>query len=359
MAVLTPTRSTLLVQGRHHDPHSVLGRHGGIVRALRARRKRNVRGRHGAEPGPHPWSVLAMRQVHPGGLWEGPLDPAAASYKLEAVYGAPGSPAFVFDDPYRYWPTLGDLDLHLFNEGRHRRLWEVLGAHPRTHEGTSGTAFAVWAPNAKAVRVVGDWNSWDGRVQPDEVARQFRGLGAFRAWDRGGRSVQVRARDRRRTPRAQGGPLRICDRGPARHGFHHCQTRPDIPGGTGPGWRRGPKVTRLPSRCPSTKSTLARGVGPTTAEVGRPLTYLELAGQLPEYLAEMGFTHVEFMPVAEHPFGGSWGYQVSAYYAPTARFGSPDDFRALVDALHARGIGVIVDWVPAHFPRDDFALGAL
>ena len=126
-----------------------------------------------------------MRQVHPGGLWEGPLDPAAAGTSSRRSTAPRVRRRFVFDDPYRYWPTLGDLDLHLFNEGRHRRLWEVLGAHPRTHEGTSGTAFAVWAPNAKAVRVVGDWNSWDGRVQPDEVARQLGGLGAFRAGDRG------------------------------------------------------------------------------------------------------------------------------------------------------------------------------
>ena len=118
-----------------------------------------------------------MHQVHPGGLWEAPLDPSAAGYRLEAVYGGPGSPGFVFDDPYRHWPTLGDLDLHLFNEGRHRRLWEVLGAHPRTHEGVTGTAFAVWAPNAKAVRVVGDWNFWDGRVHP------MRSLGKSGVWE--------------------------------------------------------------------------------------------------------------------------------------------------------------------------------
>ncbi len=120
---------------------------------------------------------VAMRQVHPAGLWEGDLDPTAAGYRLEATYGAAGSPGFVFDDPYRLWPTLGDLDLHLFNEGRHRRLWEVLGAHPRVHQGVAGTAFAVWAPNAKAVRVVGDWNFWDGRLHP------MRALGSSGVWE--------------------------------------------------------------------------------------------------------------------------------------------------------------------------------
>ena len=131
-------------------------------------------------------------------------------------------------------------------------------------------------------------------------------------------------------------------------------------GGRGRGWRRGPKGT--PSPRPMSIYEVHLGSWRWTDDGGRLAgrsPTCELAEQLPEYLAEMGFTHVEFMPVAEHPFGGSWGYQVSAYYAPTARFGSPDDFRALVDALHARGIGVIVDWVPAHFPRDDFALGAL
>jgi len=153
-------QADVLVQGRHHDPHSVLV----ATRALSGRsgpaQARCTWLSQGPEPDRPTLERTPMRQVHPGGLWEGRLDPAAASYKLEALYGAPGSPAFVFDDPYRYWPTLGDLDLHLFNEGRHRRLWEVMGAHPRTHQGTTGTAFAVWAPNAKAVRVVGDWNSW-------------------------------------------------------------------------------------------------------------------------------------------------------------------------------------------------------
>jgi 1,4-alpha-glucan branching enzyme len=344
-----------LVQGRHHDPHSVLGRHGGIVRALRPGASEMYVVVTGPAPDRPTLERAPMRQVHPAGLWEGPLDPAAASYKLEALYGAPGSPAFVFDDPYRYWPTLGDLDLHLFNEGRHRRLWEVLGAHPRTHEGTSGTAFAVWAPNAKAVRVVGDWNSWDGRVNP------MRSLGNSGVWE-----------------------LFVPGTGAGAHYKYELVTADErlvlkadpfafateVPPGTASivanppehSWGDGSWMAKRTKGDPLSKPMsiyeVHLGSWRWTDEGGgwRPLTYLELAVQLPEYLAEMGFTHVEFMPVAEHPFGGSWGYQVSAYYAPTARFGSPDDFRALVDALHARGIGVIVDWVPAHFPRDDFAL---
>jgi 1,4-alpha-glucan branching enzyme len=297
-----------------------------------------------------------MRQVHPGGLWEGPLDRAATGYRLEAFYGETGGRGFVFDDPYRHWPTLGDLDLYLFNEGRHRRLWEVMGAHPRTHEGVSGTAFAVWAPNAKAVRVVGDWNLWDGRVHP------MRALGNSGVWElfvpgagAGARyKYEIITADERLTLKAD--PFAFATEVPpgtasvVANPAHHP-------------WADGRWMERRAQGDPLAKPMSAYEVHLGSwrwADDGfggtRPLTYLELAEQLPDYVARMGFTHVEFLPVAEHPFGGSWGYQVSAYYAPTARYGSPDDFRALVDAFHCRGIGVIVDWVPAHFPRDEFAL---
>ncbi|HXW80861.1 MAG TPA: hypothetical protein VEJ84_15270, partial [Acidimicrobiales bacterium] len=140
----------LLLRGRLHDPHSVLGRHGGIVRAFRPGASEMYVLVTGPGPERPVLQRVPMRQVDEGGLWEGKLGPSAPGYRLEVVYGATGSPGFVFDDPYRLWPTLGDLDLHLFNEGRHRRLWDVLGAHPRVHEGVVGVAFAVWAPNAKA-----------------------------------------------------------------------------------------------------------------------------------------------------------------------------------------------------------------
>ena len=351
-----PSKFDALVQGRHYDPHSLLGRHDGLVRALRP----------GASEmyllvtsAPSDQDVLArvpMLLVHPGGLWEAPLDPSAAGYRLEAVYGVPGSPGFAFDDPYRHWPTLGDLDLHLYNEGRHRRLWEVLGAHPRAHEGVTGTAFAVWAPNAKAVRVVGDWNFWDGRVHP------MRSLGSSGVWELfipgvepGARyKYEIVAADERLTLKAD--PLAFATEVPP--GTASVVAKP-----SGHTWDDSGWMARKSEGDP-----LARPMSAYEVHIGswrwtddgaggeRPLSYLELAEQLPAYLEEMGFTHVEFLPVAEHPFGGSWGYQVSAYYAPTARFGSPDDFRVLVDALHRRDIGVIVDWVPAHFPRDDFAL---
>jgi 1,4-alpha-glucan branching enzyme len=310
----------------------------------------------GPAPGRDILDRVPMTLVHPGGLWEAPLDPSAAGYRLEAVYGGPGSPGFAFDDPYRHWPTLGDLDLHLFNEGRHRRLWEVLGAHPRAHEGVTGTAFAVWAPNAKAVRVVGDWNFWDGRAHP------MRSLGNSGVWEIFLPGVEPGARykyeivtaDERLTLKAD--PFAFAT---------------EVPPGTASVVAEPPHHTWQDAGWTASKpggDRLDRPMSVYEVHIGswrwtddgaggdRPLSYLELAEQLPAYVAEMGFTHVELLPVAEHPFGGSWGYQVSAYYAPSARYGTPDEFRALVDALHRRDIGVIVDWVPAHFPRDEFAL---
>jgi 1,4-alpha-glucan branching enzyme len=353
---LDPRTVEVLVEGRLSDPHSVLGRHGGTVRAFRpgaAQMYLLVTGPGADRP---VIKRLEMRLIHPAGLWEGDLEPTAAGYRLEAIYGALGSPGFVFEDPYRLWPTLGDLDLHLFNEGRHHRLWEVLGAHPRTHQGVAGTAFAVWAPNAKAVRVVGDWNFWDGRVHP------MRMLGSSGVWELFIPSAQVGAKYKFELVTADERLILKAD---------PFALATEVPPGTASvigeisahNWDDAAWLEKRAEGDPlarplsiyevhlgSWRWTIA---GPGE---GRPLSYLELAEQLPDYVAEMGFTHVEFLPVAEHPFGGSWGYQVSAYYAPTARFGSPDDFRALVDALHRRGIGVIVDWVPAHFPRDEFAL---
>jgi 1,4-alpha-glucan branching enzyme len=351
---LDPAVVERLVRGRHHDPHSVLGRHGGVVRAFRpgaAEMYLQVTG-----PGPERRSLerVPMRLVHSAGLWEGPLPPSAAGYRLEAVYGGPGSPGFVFDDPYRHWPTLGELDLYLFNEGRHRRLWEVLGAHARTHEGHAGTAFAVWAPNAKAVRVVGDWNFWDGRLHPMRV------MGSSGVWELFVPGVEPGARYKYEIVTAEervalkADPMAFATEAPP--STASVVARPSSYAWGDTAWlERRARADQLASPMSIYEVHLGswRWAGP---EPGRPLSYRELAEQLPEYVAKMGFTHVEFLPVAEHPFGGSWGYQVSAYFAPTARYGSPDDFRALVDALHRRGIGVIIDWVPAHFPRDDWAL---
>jgi 1,4-alpha-glucan branching enzyme len=342
-----------LVAGRHSDPHRVLGLHDGTVRAYRPDATA-MRVRIG--PGPEAERV-EMARVHPAGVFEAKVAAGTESYRLEADYGSPGrTTTFVFDDSYRAWPTLGEVDLHLIGEGRHRKLWQALGAHSRVHGGVAGASFAVWAPNARAVRVVGDWNFWDGRVH------QMRSLGASGVWELFVPGLMPGARYKYELVTAddrlilKADPMAFATERPP--GTASVLAAPSahewgdlewiVARNRGDQWERSLAVYEV--------HLGSWRWAPGADGRWRPMTYLELAEQLPEYVAGLGFTHVEMMPVAEHPFGGSWGYQVSAYYAPTARFGSPDDFRALVDALHRKDIGVIVDWVPAHFPRDEFAL---
>ncbi len=329
-----------IVNGEHPNPHAFLGHHGALVRVWRPGASAVVVGRYNAEV------------IHPVGLFEARVSEDLSTYKVEVRY--PDGTIIKIDDPYRFWPTLGDLDLHLIGEGRHEKLWEVLGAHHRVHDGTAGTAFAVWAPSARAVRAVGDFNMWDGRVHP------MRSLGSSGVWELFVPDVAPGCKYKFEIVGADGRLRLKAD--PMARGT-------EIPPGTSSvvvadgsyEWRDGPWLERRKATDAVNQRLSAYevhlGSWRRVSEDGdRSLTYLELAEQLPDYVADLGFTHVELMPVAEHPFGGSWGYQVTSYYAPTARYGSLDDFRALVDALHARGIGVIVDWVPAHFPKDDWAL---
>ncbi len=238
--------------------------------------------------------------------------------------------------------TLGELDLHLIAEGRHERLWQVMGAHP----GANGTSFAVWAPGAHAVRIIGDFNDWDGGAHP------MRRAGTSGVWEsfvpEAGESdlykYEIRGVDGRWRQKAD--PFAFaaeCPPGTASriHASRHCWTDAE--------WMAG-RSSRLPHEAPMSIYEVHLGSW-------RPgLSYRQLADVLPAYVKDLGFTHIELMPVAEHPFGGSWGYQVTSYYAPSGRLGTPDDFRHLVDACHRAGLGVILDWVPAHFPKDDWAL---
>jgi len=340
----------LLAAGRHGDPHRILGLHDGVVRAYRpnAVAMRVVTG---------PSEPVEMKQIHPGGIFEGAVGEDVTAYELEVDYSENSTiVSYRVGDPYRFWPTLGEIDLHLFGEGSHRRLWEVLGAHPRVHEGAAGVAFAVWAPNARAARVVGDWNSWDGRLHP------MRSLGSSGVWELFIPGVGPGARYKFELVSAEHRLILKTD--PM---AFQLETPPatasvvtDLPAHEwgDEAWIEARAQTELLRRPMSVYELHLGSWRHTATEEGprRPLSYRELAEELPDYVAGLGFTHVEFLPVAEHPFSGSWGYQVSGYYAPTSRYGSPDDFRALVDALHRQGIGVIVDWVPAHFPKDAFAL---
>ncbi len=281
------------------------------------------------------------------GLFESELPALPDEYRLEIGYG---SDTRVVDDPYRWLPTLGELDLHLFGEGRHERLWEILGAHPRSYDtplGTvTGTSFAVWAPTARGVRVCGDFDGWDGRATP------MRSLGSSGVWELFIPGVEPGTRYKFRIHGADGAWHEKAD--PMAFATELPPATASVVSTSDFAWT---DADWLAARDATDWSAAPMSVYEVHLGSWRQgLNYRDLAEHLGDYLVEHNFTHVELLPVAEHPFGGSWGYQVTSYYAPTARFGTPDEFRCFVDELHKRGIGVLVDWVPAHFPRDIWAL---
>jgi 1,4-alpha-glucan branching enzyme len=341
-----------LVRREHADPHSILGAHpDGTSVVVRAFRPAAVEIKALLDDG----SEVDMRQIHPGGVFEGDLNGAELPlhYRLEVDYGSAG--AFTIEDPYAFTPTLGELDVHLIGEGRHEEIWEKLGAHVRSHQGVTGTAFAVWAPSARAVSVVGDFNSWDGRLHA------MRSMGSSGIWELFLPGIESGARYKYEILSAEHDLLLKAD--------PYAQEA-ELPPKTASVITR-PKhrwsaddaswLERRPERDPlcSPMSIYEVHLGSwrlNPLEGNRPLSYLELADELSAYVKDMGFTHIELLPVMAHPFSGSWGYQVTSYFAPTPRYGSPDDFRQFVDRLHANGLGVILDWVPAHFPRDEFGL---
>ena len=266
----------------------------------------------------------------------------------------PGGHVAEIDDPYRFGRILSDFDMYLFGEGNHTRIYDKLGAHPIDVGGVAGVHFAVWAPNAARVSVVGDFNAWDGRVHP------MRSLGASGVWEIFIPAAQIGQRYKFELRARSGDVLLKID--PFGQAFEvpplsasiicrpeHTWQDGEWMASAGRAWTPGSIA-----RCRSTKSISARGRGSATRN--RYLTYAELAERLIPYVQEMGYTHIELLPVMEHPFSGSWGYQVTGFYAPTSRFGSPPEFKAFVDACHRGGIGVILDWVPGHFPRDAHAL---
>ncbi|MEI8081342.1 MAG: 1,4-alpha-glucan branching protein GlgB [Actinomycetes bacterium] len=332
-----------LVDGYHAQPHQVLGPHvdGNVVtiRVLRpnARVVELIIGD----------KRINMTHVHRG-VWVAAVPgPDVPDYRLAVTYEGDPIPA---DDPYRFLPTLGEMDLYLISEGRHENLWHVMGAHVHVYDSVHGpihgVSFAVWAPNARGVRVVGDFNYWDGTSTP------MRSLGSTGIWEifipeigDGSRyKFDVLGHDGIRRQKAD--PFAVAT---------------EVPPATASvvftsGYKWGDQQW-LDSRANLDPIKGPMSIYEVHLLSWKPgLSYSELATELVDYVTANGFTHVEFMPVMEHPFGGSWGYQVTSYYAPTARLGNPDDLRYLIDKLHQAGIGVIVDWVPAHFPKDEFAL---
>ncbi|MEU6812837.1 1,4-alpha-glucan branching protein GlgB [Streptomyces sp. NPDC046831] len=339
---LDPADRERLLSGAHHDPHALLGAHpvpGGIaVRALRP---------HARAVGVVTGGVRTPLVSEGDGLFSAvlPLD-AVPAYTLTVAYEGDAGDGREVHDPYRFLPALGELDLHLIREGRHEQLWKALGAEPMTHEGVAGTRFTVWAPNARGVRVAGDFTFWDGTAFP------MRSLGASGVWELFLPDIGEGARYKFEITSQYGGRFLKAD--PMARRTEQPPATASVVTAPHHRWR---DQEWMAHRADTPVHEAPFSVYEVHLPSWRPgLTYRELAERLPAYVRDMGFTHVELMPVAEHPFGPSWGYQVTSYYAPTARLGSPDDFRYFVDACHRAGIGVIMDWVPAHFPKDDWAL---
>ncbi|WP_437684723.1 1,4-alpha-glucan branching protein GlgB [Sorangium sp. So ce176] len=352
----------LIAAVEHPDPHHVLGPHEEeddlVVRVFRPDATEIT-----VLPADPSLPKRPMKRVHPAGLFEarfpGVSYPKEGRFLYQLDLRYPDGNASVELDPYAMRPTLGDIDLHLLAEGRHWELYRVLGAHVREVDGVAGTAFAVWAPNARRVSVIGDFNCWDGRRHAMrrmgegfwEIFVPGLGDGALYKYeiktpaghvtvksDPLGQAMELRPATASRVTTSRytfqdGAWMR-------ERGQLDSRKKPITIYEVHPGsWRRVP------------------GDGPPYEHGMRWMTYRELADHLVEYVAELGFTHIELMPVMEHPFDGSWGYQVAGYYAPTSRYGDPDDFRYFVDRCHQKGIGVILDWTPAHFPKDAWALG--
>jgi 1,4-alpha-glucan branching enzyme len=332
-----------ILEGRHSDPFQYLGPHTEsgrtVVRAFLPEAERvDAITPHG--------EATALTRIHDDGLFAGFLPNGSTAYQLRARFG---EKVVDLDDPYRFPPVLTDYDLYLLGEGTHQRLYEKLGAHPMVLEGVPGVAFVVLAPNAQRVSVVGDFNFWNPLRHPMRV----RGLGYWELFiphaTTGDRyKFNIFSRQGEHLP-LKSDPLAFA-----------AEIRPS----TASVVFDEEKLPR-PRPSPADINSLNAPVSIYELHLGswrrkgdnEWLTYRELAEQLPAYVHDMGFTHIELLPISEHPFDGSWGYQPTGLFAPTSRFGSPADFAALVDACHREGLGVWLDWVPGHFPDDPHGLG--
>ena len=352
MSGVAPEAVDALVHGQHGDPFSILGHHAvGGGRAIRT-----------FLPGALGVDVVAredgsrlgtLEMVHPSGLFAGIVQ-ATGPYRLRIRW--PGAVQET-EDSYSFGLLLGDLDLHLLREGTHYELSRCLGAVAMAVEGVSGVRFAVWAPNARRVSVVGDFNSWDGRRHPMRLRREAGVWELFvpRAGPGTRYKYEIIAPSGQLLPQKADPVARASEASP---GTASIVARSDPFNWTDGDWKA-QRAARQAIDAPLSVYEVHAGSWFRMREEGdRSLTWRELADRLVPYVEELGFTHVEFLPIMEHPFGGSWGYQPLGFFAPTGRYGSPEDFAYFVDRCHARGIGVIVDWVPAHFPTDVWGLAS-
>ncbi len=327
-----------LIHGDHWDPHQLLGLQDKVIRLYRPGASElflEVKGEiHGAN------------RVHPTGLFEFPL-PEEITYRDYRIYHQNG---LLAHDPYAFSPTWGEIDAHLLGKGVHYELYKALGAHLTTHQGVEGVKFAVWAPNAMRISVVGDFNFWDGRVNP------MRTMGQSGVWELFIPGLASKERYKFEIKTKQGEVLLKSD--PFATRSEHRPLNASVVSVLGHEWEDDEWMAkrRLEADLSKPFNIYEMHLGSWKLSHGHHLTYKQLAEELVAYCHEMGFTHVELLPVQEHPLDESWGYQVSGFFSVTSRYGSPEEFQALVDHLHKNNIGVILDWVPAHFPSDSFAL---
>ncbi|MBA4150327.1 MAG: 1,4-alpha-glucan branching protein GlgB [Verrucomicrobia bacterium] len=352
--ILTQAELDSLVHVQHRSPHTLLGMHplgdgsGVVVRACYpdAAEIEAVPVHEKKKPS------IKLTKIHDTGLFEGTTKGSHTVYAYDLIIKDHQGNSWQTRDPYSFLPTLGEQDLYLFGQGNERRIYDKFGAHIRQIDGIWGTSFAVWAPNAQRISVVGEFNQWDGRRNP------LRLLGASGVWEIFIPNVGEGTHYKYEIKDLHGKIMLKTD--PYGFFFEAAPKNASIVWDTKKfKWSDDAWLKRRSEANPlrSPVSIYEVHIGSwKKRNAHESLSYRELAEPLVEYVVKMGFTHVEFMPVSEHAFYPSWGYQVTGFYSPTSRFGTPDDFQFLINALHEAGIGVLIDWVPAHFPRDEWAL---
>ena len=352
--ILTDAELQSLVQVQHRSPHQLLGMHplgdgsGVVVRAfLPGAAKVEIVPTHEKDK-----PRIALTRLSDAGVFEGVSKAASRVYAYDLLITDARGHQVTTRDPYSFLPTLGEMDLYLFGQGNERRIYDKLGAHVRAIDGVRGTSFAVWAPHAQRVSVVGDFNQWDGRCHP------MRLLGASGVWELFIPRVGDGTLYKYEIKNVHGAIVLKTD--PYGAFFEPAPKNASIVWDirkfhwTDEAWLKRRREHNF-MRAPISVYEVHLGSW-RKKSAAESFSYGEVAEPLIRYVKQLGFTHVEFLPVSEHAYYPSWGYQVTGFYSPTSRYGTPDDFQYLVNALHEAGIGVFVDWVPAHFPRDDWAL---
>ena len=345
---LAPQDIHRLLHAEHDDPFGVLGLHQidqvWVVRSFRPDAKElAILDRHNLS------RRFPANRIAEEGLFEAQLEGVTEDFDYLIEVTTWSGATFQLSDPYSYGPILGELDMHLYKVGNHYEIYEKLGAHLTEINGHAGVCFAVWAPNAQRVSVVGDFNGWDGRTHP---MRKRVEAGIWEIFIPGvGENDHYKYEVRNCF-----GNIVLKSDPFSFFGQHGVQTASLVFNlnrfkWSDDAWIAERKTRYWPKQPVSIYEVHLGSWARVPEEHNRYLSYIEFADRLIPYVKEMGYTHIELLPVAEHPFDGSWGYQVTGYYAPTSRFGNPDEFRHFVDRCHQEGIGVILDWVPAIFPR--------